>query len=301
MRRWLIACSLALVAGCASVEPVPEHPPQAVPFAPLAAAKRPTVAYALGAGAARGFAHAGVLKVLDDAGIRPDLIVGTSAGSIFGALYAGGLRNDKLLWAARDVQRDQLIDFVFPNRGFVDGVRLQAYINQALGGRRIEALGTRFVAVATELRTGRPVAFNRGDTGLAVRASCSVPGVFRPVSIEGREYVDGGLTRPVPVSVARAAGADLVIAVVVSRQAADTGDLGSTRELLNQSVVILQNSIERAEVAGADVVIRPDLSQVSVSDFDARERAIEAGEAAARAAVPAILRAIEAKRRAAPR
>lgn len=298
MRRWLIACSLAVVAGCASVETAPKHPPQAVPLAPLAAAQRPTVAFALGAGAVRGFAHAGVLKVLDDAGIRPDLVVGTSAGSIFGALYAGGLRNDELLWAARDVQRDQLIDFVFPNRGFVDGVRLQKYVNQALGGKLIEELGTPFVAVATELRTGRPVAFNRGDTGLAVRASCSVPAVFRPTPIEGREYVDGGLTHPVPVSIARAAGADVVIAVVVSRQAVDTGDLGSTRELLNQSVVILQNSIERTEVAGADVVIQPDLSQVSVSDFDARERAIEAGEAAARAALPAILRAIEAKRRA---
>jgi NTE family protein len=125
--------------------------------------------------------------------------------------------------------------------------------------------------------------------------------VFRPATIEGIEYVDGGLTHPVPVSVARAAGADVVIAVVVSRQPGDTGDLGSTRELLNQTIVIMQHSIEEMELPGADVVIRPDVSQVPVSDFDARERAIEAGEAAARAAVPAILRAIEAKRAAAPR
>jgi len=296
MRPWLIACSLAVVAGCASVEPVPQYPPRAVPVGPLSAAHRPTIAFALGGGAVRGFAHAGVLKVLDDAGIRADLVVGTSVGAIFGALYAGGLRNDELLRAARDVQRDQLIDFVFPNRGFIDGVRLQAFINARLGGRRLEQLGTPFAAVATELRTGEAVVFNRGDTGLAVRASCSLPAVFRPAVIDGREYVDGGLTHPVPVSVARSAGADVVIGVVVSRQPSDTGDLGSTRELLNQTIVVMQHSIEEMELPGADVVIRPDVSQVSVSDFDARERAIQAGEAAARAALPAIRRAIEAKR-----
>ncbi|HEX5091121.1 MAG TPA: patatin-like phospholipase family protein [Burkholderiales bacterium] len=296
MRRCLIACAALALAGCASVEPAPEHPPQAVPLAPLATAHRPTIAFALGGGAVRGFAHAGALKVLDDAGIRADLVVGTSVGSIFGALYAGGVRNDALLQAARDVQRGQLIEFVFPNRGFVDGARLQSFMNERLGGRRIEQLGTPFAAVATELRTGRSVVFSRGDTGLAVRASCSLPAVFRPAVIEGTEYVDGGLTHPVPVSVARAAGADVVIAVVVSRQPGDTGDLGSTRELLNQTIVIMQHSIEEMELPGADVVIRPDVSQVPVSDFDARMRAIEAGEAAARAALPAIRRAIEAKR-----
>jgi NTE family protein len=296
MRRWLIVCAALALAGCASVERAPEHPPQAVPLAPLPATHRPTIAFALGGGAVRGFAHAGVLKVLDDAGIRADVVVGTSAGAIFGALYAGGLRNDELVQAARDVQRGQLIEFVFPNRGFIDGERLQAFMNERLGGRLLEQLGTPFVAVATELRTGAPAAFSRGDTGLAVRASCSLPAVFRPAVIDGREYVDGGLTHPVPVSVARSAGADVVIAVVVSRQPGDTGDLGSTRELLNQTIVIMQHSIEEMELPGADVVIRPDVSQVPVSDFDARVRAIQAGEAAARAALPALRRAIEGKR-----
>jgi NTE family protein len=296
MRRWLIAFAAALLAGCATVGPAPEHPPAAAPLASLAGAPRPTIAFALGGGAVRGFAHAGVLKVLDDAGIRADLVVGTSAGAIFGALYAGGLRNDELLQAARDVHRDQLIAFVWPNRGFIDGERLQAFMNERLGGRLIEQLGTPFAAVATELRTGQAVVFSRGDTGLAVRASCSLPAVFRPAVIDGREYVDGGLTHPVPVSVARSAGADVVIAVVVSRQPGDTGDLGSTRELLNQTIVIMQHSIEEMELPGADVVIRPDVSKVAVTDFAARERAIEAGEAAARAALPAIRRAIEAKR-----
>jgi len=152
----------------------------------------------------RGFAHAGVLKVLDDAGIRADLVVGTSAGSAVGALYAGGIRNNELVEAALAVERKELVDFVFPHRGFIEGNRLQTYIDKALNGRSIEQLDIPFVAVATELGTGRLVAFTRGDTGMAVRASCSVPVVFQPTTIRGSEYVDGGLVSPVPVKVARA-------------------------------------------------------------------------------------------------
>lgn len=281
------------LGGCASLPPAPpDHPPRAEPLTAIQKAGRPVIAFVLGGGGARGFAHTGVLKVLDDAGIRADLVVGTSAGSLVGALYAGGLRNDELVQTALAVQREQLVDFVFPNRGFVEGERLQAYINKTLGGRLIEQLEVPFVAVATDLRSGRLVAFNRGDAGMAVRASCSVPVVFQPTTIEGREYVDGGLASPVPVRVARELGADLVIAVDVSRQPSDRSDLGSTTALLSHAFVIMEHSIAQEETKLADVVIRPYLAKVPATDLAARGEAIRAGEEAARDVLPQIRRLI---------
>jgi NTE family protein len=287
------AVAALAVAGCASVPlPPPAHPPRAEPLVAIAKADRPVIAFVLGGGGARGFAHAGVLKVLDDAGIRADVVVGTSSGSIVGALYAGGIRNQELVETALAVQREQLVGFVFPNRGFIEGDRLQAYVDRALRGRLIEELDVPFVAVAAELRTGRLVAFNRGDTSAAVRASCSVPGVFQPTTIEGREYVDGGLVSPVPVRVARQLGADLVIAVDVSRRPDERRDLDSTTAMLTQAYLIMEHSIAQEETKLADVIIRPDLVEVPATDLAARDRAIRSGEDAARAALPQIRRLI---------
>src|SRR2546425_9675863 len=157
----VLALSLGM-AGCASLPPPPEHPPLAEALVLTGKADRPLIAFVLGGGGARGFAHVGVLKVLDDAGIRADLVVGTSAGGLVGAFYAGGIRNEELVEAALAVHREQLVDFVFPNRGFIEGERLQTYINQALHGRLIEQLDIPFVAVATELKTGGLVGFTRG-------------------------------------------------------------------------------------------------------------------------------------------
>src|SRR5712691_4638139 len=283
---FVLALSLG-IAGCASLPP-PEHPPSAEALVLARKADRPLIAFVLGGGGARGFAHAGVLKVLDDAGIRADLVVGTSAGSVVGALYAGGIRNDELVETALAVQREELVDFVFPHRGFIEGNRLQTYIDKALNGRLIEQLDIPFVAVATELATGRLVAFTRGDTGMAVRASCSVPVVFQPTTILGSEYVDGGLVSPVPVKVARAFGADLVIAVDVSRHPEEQKELASTALLLTHAFVVMEHALAQEETKFADVVIRPDLAKVPATDLAARVQAIKAGENAARAALPQI-------------
>ena len=283
----VLALSLG-IAGCASLPPPPEHPPLAEPLVLIRKGDRPLIAFVLGGGGARGFAHAGVLKVLDDAGIRADLVVGTSAGSLVGALYAGGIRSDELLETALAVQREELVDFVFPHRGFIEGNRLQTYIDKALNGRLIEQLDIPFVAVATELGTGRLVAFTRGDTGMAVRASCSVPVVFQPTAIRGSEYVDGGLVSPVPVRVARESGADLVIAVDVSRQPAEQKELGTSAAMLSQAFVVMEHALAQQETKLADVVIRPDLAKVRPTDLAARGQAIAAGEDAARAALPQI-------------
>jgi len=283
------------IAGCASLPPPPEHPPSAEALVLTRKADHPLIAFVLGGGGARGFAHAGVLKVLDDAGIRADLVVGTSAGSLVGALYAGGIRNDELLETALAVQRDELVDFVFPHRGFIEGNRLQTYIDKALKGRLIEQLDIPFVAVATELATGKLVAFTRGDTGMAVRASCSVPVIFQPTAIRGSEYVDGGLVSPVPVKVARESGADFVIAVDVSRQPDEHKELGSTAAMLSHAFVVMEHALAQEESKLADVVIRPNLAKVRATDLAARGQAIAAGEEAARAALPQIRSLIEAR------
>src|SRR5205809_853194 len=193
------------------------------------------------------------------------------------------------------VHREQLVDFVFPNRGFIEGDRLRTYMNQALHGRLIEQLDIPFAAVATELRTGGLVAFTRGDTGMAVRASCSVPVVFQPTAIRGSEYVDGGLVSPVPVRVARESGADLVIAVDVSRQPDEHKGLGSTAAMLSHAFVVMEHALAQEESKLADVVIRPNLAKVRATDLAARGQAIAAGEEAARAALPQIRSLIAAR------
>jgi NTE family protein len=193
------------------------------------------------------------------------------------------------------VQREDLIDFVFPHRGFIEGNRLQAYIDKALKGRLIEQLDVPFVAVATELATGRLVAFTRGDPGMAVRASCSVPVVFQPTAIRGSEYVDGGLVSPVPVKVARESGAELVIAVDVSRQPDEHKEIGSTAAMLSHAFVVMEHTLAREESKLADVVIRPNLAEVRVTDLAARDQAIAAGEDAAHAALPQIRNLIAEK------
>ncbi len=296
---WFMLATGALLSGCATLPPpVPAAGyPTAGPLVRIKRTNHPVVVMALSGGVAHGFAHIGVLEVLDKNGIRPDGIVGTSAGSVVGALYAGGLHGEALVDAGLELRRNQVIEFTLPNSGFINGQRLQDYIDRRLGNRPIQRLGLPFVAVATDLRTGRLVAFNRGDTGMAVRASSSVPGVFQPLAIDGHEYVDGGLVSPVPVRVARALGADIVIAVDVTRQPAVARRLGDTASLVGQSIVVMEHALAKNELAGADIVIRPDLRNVPTTDFDLRAEAIEAGERAALAALPKIRALIAKKQR----
>jgi len=287
---------LLLGAGCAVVPIAPvTDPPAGGPHRPVAV-DHPVVALALGGGAARGFAHVGVIKALEEHGISADIVVGTSAGSVVGALYAGGIRGERLVAAAMELDRKRLSDWVFPSRGFIRGELLQQYVNQRLRGRPIQELDKAFAAVATDLRSGGLIAFTRGDTGMAVRASSSVPGVFQPVTIGGREYVDGGLVSPVPVRVAQRMGADVVIAVDVSRKASDTALLESTLDILLQTINIMGQTIGNLEAQRAEVVIRPAVSAIQMADFANREWAIEQGVLAATKAIPLIREWLERKR-----
>jgi NTE family protein len=282
-----VVLGLALLAGCQTAPPPPAAPPVAARPAPPP--PPPRLGLALGGGAARGFAHIGVIQVLEEAGIRPDLVVGTSAGSLVAALYASGRNGRELAELAQAMDEGAITDWSFPGRGLIRGEALARYVRQHTGGRRIEQMPLPLGIVATDLDNGQGILFRVGDPGVAVRASSAVPAVFQPVRIGMREYVDGGLVAPVPVSFARQMGAGRVIAVDISTppDGAATGDL---MRVLLQTFSIMGRSINQFELRGADVVIRPRLAGVSSADFVARSRAVQAGREAALAALPELRR-----------
>jgi len=280
------ALMLALLAGCAMPPVIPPAEQPAVVPPTITPSPRPLrIGLVLGGGAARGFAHIGVIKVLEAQGILPDLIVGTSAGSVVGALYASGLNGFELHKVGMELDENTLADISFPSRGILKGEALQDWINRLVRQRPLERLGKPFAAVATDLKNGEMVVFRTGNTGMAVRASSAVPGVFKPVLIREREYVDGGLTSPVPVRAAKAMGADFVIAVDVGNKP-QWGKSDSTLDVLLRTFTIMGTSIGRLEMEGADLVIRPATPDVDSTDFNARHAAILAGEKAAAALLP---------------
>ncbi len=280
-RRWLAAAVALLVAGCQTV-PVPAPPPPAPPPPPP---RPPRIGLALGGGAARGFAHIGVIQVLEESGIKPQLVVGTSAGSLVAALYATGMSGAELGMLAVGMDESALTDWSFPGRGVIRGVALARYVREQTGGRSIEQMKLPLGIVATDLDSGQAILFQRGDPGVAVRASSAVPAVFQPVKIGEREYVDGGLVSPVPVRFARQMGAELVLAVDISSppEGQATGD---AMRMLLQTFAIMGKSINAFELRDADVVLRPRLNGVGSADFSSRQRAILAGREAALAGLP---------------
>lgn len=299
-RLWRRCCALIAAAWLSACSVAPTQPSSSSPPASTAA---PTgektadlkIGLALGGGGNRGFAHIGVLKVLDDARISADIVVGTSAGSAVGALYAGGLSGQDIERLSLPLQREAVLTWVVPRMGFASGEPMETYINQRVGKRLIEQLNRSFGAVATDLQTGRAVVFQRGNTGQAVRASCAVPGLFQPVRIGDRLYADGGLVQPIPVSSARKMGANFVIAVDVSTKPAHN-TVDSVTNIMLQTFDIMGESINRYERQQADVVIQPDIQSISVTDLSDKSRAIALGEAAARAALPDLLQALERAR-----
>ena len=306
-RRLLLAgaCVAAIAAGLTGCQTAPRLPAQpaatsAAPptdrpeTAPKPAPRPPRIGLALGGGAARGFAHIGVIQVLEESGLRPDLVVGTSAGSLVAALYASGMSGAALGWLADSMDESAVTDWAFPGRGVIRGEALARYVREHTGGRSIEQMRMPLGIVATDLDSGEPILFQRGDPGVAVRASSAVPAVFQPVRIGLREYVDGGLVAPVPVRFARQMGAEVVIAVDISAvpEGSATGD---AMRLLLQTFAIMGRSINRFELRDADVVLRPRLGGVSGTDFSAHKRSIQAGREAALAQLAVLRERIAAK------
>jgi NTE family protein len=276
LRRLALGLGLLLVAACL---------PKTIPPLQPQPAK---VAVVLGAGVSRGFAHVGVLKVLEAHKVPINLIVGTSAGSFVGSIYASGIDAFHVQKMALAIQKDEVVDLTIPDNGFIRGEKLESFVNKMVQNVVIERLKIPFRAVATNVLTGEEVVFAMGNTGKAVRASCSIPGVFQPVRIGDKAYVDGGLVSPVPVDAARKAGADVVIVVDISAGVAKTHPQGILETIL-QSIDIMYAKIAEVQIRNADVLIRPRVSHINSSDFDRRHEAILEGEKAAVEALPKIL------------
>jgi NTE family protein len=302
---WPKLALLALLAGCSSAPLVLEtRPPGQAPVvsAAVVPAERQVperrtarIGLALGGGAARGFAHVGVIQVLEEAGMPPQLVTGTSAGSLVAALYASGKTSLELRRVAESMEEAEITDWMLPilNRGALRGEALAKYVNTQVGGKSIEQMKIPLGIVATDLRNGEVVTFRRGNTGSAVRASSAVPAVFQPVRIGEREYVDGGLVAPVPVKQAREMGANFVIAVDISSdpEGSQTGD---TFQILMQTFTIMGKSINTLALREAEFVVRPPLTGVKSADFSSRRRSIEAGRSAMLAMLPQLKNKIAA-------
>jgi len=245
------------------------------------------IAVVLGAGASKGFAHIGVLKVLESNKIPIHMIIGTSAGSFVGSLYAYGYNAFELQKLSFSIEKGDVVDLSIPDNGFIKGEKLEAYINRILKNTPIEKLKIPFYAVATNIQSGREIVFGTGNTGTAVRASCSIPGIFRPVNISGKVYVDGGVVSPVAVEAAKKLGADIVIAVDISSDI-DSSRPEGTIETILQSISIMYSKLAAIQLSKADVVIRPKVGYIGSADFSKRHEAVLEGEKAALEALPKI-------------
>ena len=294
MRRLWVLALAAVLSACSVMSPAPAPqpgPPSPDPTPPPRVLKAPKVALALGGGAARGFAHIGVIQVLEENGIKVDLVAGTSAGSLVAALYASGKSGQDMAKLAESMDEGAITDWNFPLKGLIKGEALARYVRQQTGGKTIEQLPVPLGIVATNLHDGSGVLFRSGDLGLAVRASSAVPAVFQPVEIGARTFVDGGLVAPVPVRYARQMGAEVVIAIDISSPP-DAKTKTDPFSMLMQTVAIMGRSINSLELREAEVVLRPDLNGVASSDFSARKQAIAAGRAAAQALLPRLKAAV---------
>jgi NTE family protein len=277
-RSILLLLFTLLLTACATTAPPGTQPLQ-----------RPAkVALVLGAGASKGFAHVGVIKVLESQKIPVQMVVGTSAGSFVGSLYAYGYNGFALQDIAMKLQKKEVAELTIPDNGFIKGERLRNFINDKVRNQPIEKLKLPFFAVATDIRTGKETVFNTGNTGMAVQASAAVPGIYQPARFSGNAYVDGGLVNPVAVDVARRYGADLVIAVDITYGVENSIPTG-TMETIMKSFEIMYHTIAQSPVGQADVVIKPQVGFMGAADFDKRHEAILAGEKAAWEAMPAIL------------
>jgi NTE family protein len=287
-----LASVASVATGAAEYEyDGPNAPRYVAPRATVAS--RPQVALVLGSGGRRGFAHAGVLRALEAGGIKPDLIVGVSIGSIIGALYAGGMSSADVEQLALQLDLSTLRDLSWIHWGQLRGQKLQNFVNDRVQQRPLESLGIRFAVVATRQHDGALQIFNSGNTGAAVRASSAVPGRFYALRIAGVTYVDGDVASPVPVRAARTLGADVVIAVDISARV-DNVPHGVPDDWLRLD----RDRRKRidAEVVFADVLIHPDIGYFAGTSANYRTRVIAAATEATRAALPRIRSAIAAKR-----
>jgi NTE family protein len=288
-KLFCILVILVLALTSCTLKEVPPVQPLPVVQTPPKPAK---IALVLGAGSSKGFAHIGVLKILESNKVPIHLIVGTSVGSVVGSLYAYGYDAFSLQKLSFSIEKEDIADpLIVPNNGFIKGERLEEFINKRVKNTPMEKFRIPFFAVATDLENGQEIVFAKGNTGTAVRASCSIPGIFRPVRISDRTYVDGGVVSPVAVEAAKRLGADVVIAVDIS-SAVERAQPEGTIDTILQSINIMYSKLSSIQLAQADVVIKPKVAYIGSADFSKRHEAILEGEKAAIEALPQIMQII---------
>jgi NTE family protein len=287
LQKWLVGLLLIILVGtwgCGTVPPVKEHK------AP------PKIALVLGGGAARGFAHVGVIRLLEQEKIPIHMIVGTSVGSLIGALYASDPNSFNLEWLSFTIEKDDIFDYsvIYSKMGPVQGDRLEKFIQTKVKAKTMEQMKIPFYAVATDLNAGNTWVFEKGSVAKAVRASCSIPGIFTPLELNGKMYVDGGVTNNLPVDVARARGADIIIAVSIQKNIKNP-QVTSLVDVILQSIDIMGRELVTYKSRGYDVLIEPNVGDVGMTDFTQKKRLMDAGLQAAKQALPKIKRLMEEK------
>ena len=282
----ILVILIMVVISCAAQKEV-QLPTKVEPPPP----KPAKIALVLGAGASKGFAHIGVIKILESNKVPIHMIVGTSVGSVVGSLYAYGYDAFQLQKLSFSIEKGDIVDLTIPDNGFIKGEKLEEFVNKTVKNTPIEKLKIPFYAVATDIQGGQEMVFGRGNTGMAVRASCSIPGVFRPVKIGERMYVDGGVVSPVAVDVAKRFGADVVIAVDISA-VADRTLPENTVDTILQSFNIMYSKLASIQIAKADVVIKPKVGHIGAADFSKRHEAILEGEKAALEVLPQVMKIV---------
>jgi NTE family protein len=275
-RTLLLLCVPALLFSCQST-PIVAKP------------KTPRVALVLGGGAAKGFAHVGVIRVLEQEKIPIHMIVGTSVGSLIGGIYASNPDSFQLEWTAFKIDRNDILDFslVYSKFGPVQGLRLEGFVEQTVKVKKVEDTKLPFYPVATDLNTGETVTLEKGSLGKAIRASSAIPGIFVPVNFGKRTLVDGGVSDNLPCDIARAKGADIVIAVNLQKDI-KSFDITSLVDVIGQSVNIMMFEAMKTKLKFADVVIEPDTRGVAMFDFTQKKALMEEGIRATKLAIPKI-------------
>lgn len=275
-RDWLHRCGTLLAAFPAAALPV-----VLLPVASLRAPAQPhtpRLAVALGSGSMHGLAHIGVVRAFEKLQLQPDLIVGCSAGAAVGALWAAGLSAARIEAMAMQMNFTALRSWTLPWRGLMSNLGVQRVIDEAVGHRLIEQLPIAFAAVATALDDGRRVTLDRGGTGIAVAASSAIPVLFEPVRVLGRDLIDGSLSAPVPVDLARERGAHVVVAVDVAYRPSDA-PARHLADMAFQALHILVNALATEQVARADLALRLALHEVMIHSATQVRALIDAGEA----------------------
>ncbi len=251
--------------------------------------KEPKVALVLGGGSAKGFAHVGVIRVLEQEKVPIHMIVGTSVGSLIGSIYASNPDGFQLEWLAFKIEKSDILDFsiVYSKMGPVQGAQLENFIQRNVAAKKVEDTKIPFYPVATDLNTGETVILEKGSMARAVHASCAIPGIFVPVSFDKRTLVDGGVTDNVACDIARNKGADIIIGVNLQKDVRNY-HIDSAIDVIAQSINIVTREASRPKMECADVMIEPDVHDIPLFDFSQKKLMMEQGIKATQKVMPKI-------------